>query len=80
MYSHVKRSYRFDAEFMLYTVTLYQEKSDWKIFPALIFMTQGAWLSTELSSQGLIFHCYTYCVHRETAQTQQLFSPFQKVY
>lgn len=40
-------------------MTLCQGKLDWKVSAALIFITQRAWLSTELSSQDLIFHCYT---------------------
>lgn len=37
-------------------MALCQAKSGWKVSATLIFMTQRAWLSTELSSQDFIIH------------------------
>lgn len=64
-------------------MALCQGKSGWKVSATLIFMTQRAWLSAELSSQDFIIHRDaggTLCSVERFAQFLQLFTPFQKTY
>lgn len=55
----MKTIYRFDAEFVSFTMEICQGKSGWKVSPAFVLMAEGARVSIELSFQDLIFHDYT---------------------